>query len=145
MNSTQLNSTQWLSHWGNPTLLSLYSNVYYCVKLNGVISDQFSSNVGVKQGCGLSPLLFSIFINKLPEIYDQSCDPVRLGSLDLNSLLWADDLVILSTSETYTNYAVKQQELRLISIVVTINYQTHLNCRGSNYSQLVPNLLHSEN
>ena len=44
----------------------------------------------------LSPsLLFNILINKLPELYDQSCDPVTLGSL---ALLWANDLVILSTS-----------------------------------------------
>ena len=43
--------------------------------------------------------LFNLFINKLPEIFDKSCDPVKLGSLDVNSLLWADDLVILSSSE----------------------------------------------
>ena len=59
-----------------------------------------TTTIGVKQGCGLSPLLFNIFINKLPEIFDPTCDPVKIGSSDLNCLLWADDLVILSTSGT---------------------------------------------
>ena len=57
------------------------------------------TTIRVKQGCGLSPLLFNLFINKLPDIFDKSCDPVKLGNLDVNSLLWADDLVILSSSE----------------------------------------------
>ena len=77
---------------------SLYSNVYYCVKLNGVISDQFSSNVGVKQGCVLSPLLFNLFLSDLPSIFDASCDPVGLLNSNLSCLMFADDLVILSES-----------------------------------------------
>jgi hypothetical protein len=39
-----------------------------------------------------------LFINKLPEIFDKTCDPVKLGEEDLSSLLWADDLVLLSSS-----------------------------------------------
>ena len=57
------------------TLKSMYSNVMVCVKLfnqntfcqqeqcpNAHITEYFQSMSGVKQGCTLSPLLFSIFI-----------------------------------------------------------------------------------
>ena len=70
------------------------------VRLSGGLLQPILTTIGVKQGCGLSPLLFILFINKLPKIFDKSCDPVKLGSLEVNSLLWADDLVILSSSET---------------------------------------------
>jgi hypothetical protein len=43
--------------------------------------------------------LFNIFINDLPCIFDDTCNPVSLSSYHLNSLLYADDLVILSESE----------------------------------------------
>ena len=79
-------------------LQSMYDRHEVHVRLSEGLSQPILTTIGVKQGCGLSPLLFNIFINKLPEIYDQSCDPVKLGSSDLNCLLWADDLVILSTS-----------------------------------------------
>jgi hypothetical protein len=56
------------------------------------------TTIGLKQGCGISPLLFNLFINKLPDIFDETCDPVKLGNDDLSSLLWADALVILSST-----------------------------------------------
>ena len=50
--------------------------------------------------CNLSPTLFNLFINDLPDIFNtQSCDPVLLGDTRLSCLLYADDLVILSESE----------------------------------------------
>jgi hypothetical protein len=43
------------------------------------ITDSFNSNVGVRQGDNLSPNLFKLFINDLPEIFDQTCNPVILN------------------------------------------------------------------
>ena len=68
------------------------------VKIDGNISKHFLPQVGVKQGCVLSPLPFNMFISDLPDIFDDTCDPATVNSLSTNSLLLADDLVILSES-----------------------------------------------
>ncbi len=44
-------------------LKSLYSDVSCAVRVNGSTTDWFSVGSGVKQGCLLSPSLFSIYIN----------------------------------------------------------------------------------
>ena len=44
---------------------ALYSNVECCVRLNGFRSDWFPVSCGVKQGCNMSPTLFSLFVNDL--------------------------------------------------------------------------------
>ena len=77
----------------------MYNRHKVHVRLSEGLLQPILTTIGVKQGCGLSPLLFNLFINKLPEIFDKSCDPVKVGNLEVNSLLWADDLVILSSSE----------------------------------------------
>ena len=81
-------------------LQSLYDRHEVHVRLSEGLLQPILTTIGVKQGCGLSPLLFNLFINKLPEIFDRSCDPVSLGNIEINSLLWADDLVLLSSSNT---------------------------------------------
>jgi hypothetical protein len=44
-------------------------------------------------------MLFNIFTNDLPDIFDHSkTDPVQLDTKKLNCLLYADDLVLLSES-----------------------------------------------
>ena len=48
-------------------LLNLYDKAESAVMVNGILSRWFESGVGVRQGCVLSPLLFSIFINPLIE------------------------------------------------------------------------------
>ena len=79
-------------------LQSLYNNHEVHVRVSEGLLQPILTTIGVKQGCGLSPLLFNLFINKIPEIFDNTCDPVKLGNLEMNSLLWADDLVLVSSS-----------------------------------------------
>ena len=53
------------------------------------------------QGCILSPLLFNLYINGLPYSFeDILSDPFVLpNGIKLSSLLYADDLIILSRSK----------------------------------------------
>ena len=46
---------------------SIYNDVQYCVRLNGIDTNWFRVTNGLKQGCMLSPLLFNMFINNLVE------------------------------------------------------------------------------
>ena len=83
----------------------MYQKTELCVKTDrSNVTDSFSSNIGVRQGDNLNPNLLKLFINDLPEIFDQTCNPATLNSLKLNCLLYADDIVLLSeTAEGLQN------------------------------------------
>ena len=54
---------------------------------------------GLKQGCGLSPALFSIYINDLAaEINALHCG-IKFDNNEVSILLYADDVVLISESE----------------------------------------------
>ena len=55
-----------------------------------------SQQTGIRQGDGLSPLLFCLFVDDLNMIFDQACAPCKIGDLYINHLLYADDLVLIS-------------------------------------------------
>ena len=78
----------------------MYKKVVYSVKCGSGCTDKFSSSIGVKQGGVLSPLLFNLYLSDLPKIFDSSCNPVQLADLQINCLMYADDLVLLSLSST---------------------------------------------
>jgi len=80
-------------------LKTAYTNPKFCVKTDCGLSKYFISYTGVKQGCVLSPLLSNLFQNDLHNMFNSSCDPVMLNSEELNSLSWADDLVLFSRSK----------------------------------------------
>ena len=50
------------------------------------------------QGNVLSPCLFNIFIDDIKEIFDESCDPVKILGPSLSHLLYADDLILIAQS-----------------------------------------------
>ena len=77
---------------------SLYDNHEVYVRVSDGLLQPILTTIGLKQGCGLSPLLFNLFIDDITKIFDQTCDPVSLGGQDLSCMLWADDLVLLSSS-----------------------------------------------
>ena len=65
------------------------------------MTSYFRYQRGFRQGCILSPLLFNIYLNELPTLLTSpKSDPLILpDGTQLNSLLYADDLVILSKSK----------------------------------------------
>ena len=77
-------------------LKSLYSNVKCTVRLNGVHSDWFKVQTGLKQGCILSPLLFNAFVNDLiQEIHRLHVGIPYTDDELISILLYADDIVIV--------------------------------------------------
>ena len=79
----------------------MYDITKVSVHLSRGITKFFPSNVGLKQGCNMSPILFSLFINDINEIFDvRFCRPVTLGNIKLNNLLYADDLILISETRT---------------------------------------------
>jgi exonuclease III len=88
-----------------------YEDSFYSVKTMHGNTAYFNSKNGVKQGCNLSPTLSNIYQNDLHEIFDSNCSPVAINGFSLNSLSWADDLVLFSQSmEGLQNCMNKLQE-----------------------------------
>ena len=81
------------------TIKSMYSSTSAKVKLNEGTTETFYPNVGIRQGDCLSPLLFNLFIDDIKE-YIHDCDPVEVGDARLSHLLFADDLLLLSETES---------------------------------------------
>ena len=76
---------------------NLYREVGSCVRLGKENTDWFSLEVGLRQGCILSPILFSIFIDELAKEV-KKVGGARYGEVVLSLLLFADDIVLVAES-----------------------------------------------
>ena len=88
----------------------MYNGDQVCVKVGTKLTDSFTSNQGVKQGCILSPLLFNIFLSDLGvRLEKPESQPVEISPGEaLGCLIWADDLLILSQTEKGLNNMLKE-------------------------------------
>jgi hypothetical protein len=80
---------------------AMYNSLTSCIRLNGEYSHFFNCPVGVRQGCVLSPTLFSLFINQLANyINENGVHGVQFlpNYLELFILLFADDVALISTT-----------------------------------------------
>ena len=78
---------------------SFYCRLEVCVRVNGKQSKPFHVGVGLRQGCVLSPLLFIVYMNWIDKC-SQADECATIGNCKISRLLFADDLVLLSSTES---------------------------------------------
>jgi len=78
---------------------NMYSEANARLKSNSNMSQPFSITNGVLQGEILSPLLFSLCLNDLPNLLNNSEIPaITISDTPIHCLLYADDIVVLADS-----------------------------------------------
>lgn len=77
---------------------SLYRRTQSCILLGKEKTDKFNINVGVRQGCVLSPALFSIYINRLAKELIAKGIGVLIGHRKVGILLYAYDIVLITNN-----------------------------------------------
>ena len=77
-------------------LKSIYADVKLCVKSSEGLSEMISCPVGVKQGCIISPILFTLFLNDLKDEIAIGSHGIDIETIKLFVLLFADDLVLFA-------------------------------------------------
>jgi hypothetical protein len=83
-------------------LQGMYNNDKACLRTANGLTRPFSCTIGVKQGCPLSPNLFGLFLDGLEGQLKEvpGADAPSLAGLVVPLLLYADDLVLISTSQS---------------------------------------------
>ena len=84
------------------TLRDLYKKTTFRVKLNGKVSDPINQKTGVNQGGNASPIIFREYLADLKNYLDEQSGvcmaDAEISEMILLHLLWADDLVLISST-----------------------------------------------
>ena len=69
-----------------------------CVRVNSTTMKPFRVSVELWRGCSLSPLLFLIYMDRIVK-NSESCGGVKIGECTVQRLLFADDLMLLDSTQ----------------------------------------------
>merc|ERR1712228_881650 len=107
---------------------NFYRKTWTKIRINGKLTEEFETNKGVKQGGVLSPIRFSIYINKLIEELKATKLGIDIGGEKVNALFYADDIILITE---------KREELQKLMNVVT-EYSRKWRCQiNRSKSQIV--------
>ena len=105
-------------------IYSMYQDTRCRIKFQNGLSQFFPSTCGVKQGDVLSPILFNLFINGLSDDLDNShTNPLMVGDVTISSLMYADDIILLSETQEGLQKALDVLNCFCISWKLSINKQ----------------------
>ncbi len=90
-------------------LKNMYISNISAVKINGEHTEYFDCSLGVHQGNGFSPTLFNILVNDLQTLFNsEDSNPAIYGNITIGCLIYADDLVILTESESHMRWSLNK-------------------------------------
>jgi hypothetical protein len=79
--------------------IRMYENIIAKFKNIKGWSKEINCNIGVKQGCPLSPTFFGIYIDKLEDCLEKAgCVGPTVTAIVINLLLYADDIILMARS-----------------------------------------------
>lgn len=81
-------------------LIAYYNDAWMLVQKDNEVGGIFRTTVGVRQGGVISPKLFSMYLNDLIEEIEATDCVTEIGSIKINVLLYADDIVLLSHTKS---------------------------------------------
>lgn len=90
--------------WSMQAVQALYADVPMCVKLSSGYTRCFSSLMGVKQGCPLSPTLFGLYLDDFQQGLEAAVGveaaalPAWESGVRVPVLFYADDQALIATS-----------------------------------------------
>jgi len=87
---------------------SMYDRTSARIYIDGKASEPFDTDVGVRQGCVLSPLLFALFLN---DLHGSLTEAVNIKGKIIRVLMYADDIVIAAESAGQLQIMMKELEL----------------------------------
>jgi hypothetical protein len=109
-------------------IYNLYKTNLSSVKIEDKLSEWREINTGVRQGCGLSPVLFIIYMNAIIKDFRQK----RHGyiainrNLQLDAMIFADDLVLLGASEDDLQHSL--YNFKLVAEKYSMEISTEKSC-----------------
>ena len=119
-----------------------YSKLFSFIKWGNGLSILFHITVGVRQGGTLSPSFFAIFVDSILNKLEKSMLGCHISGICLNSLMYADDLVLLSVSICDLQSLVNMflHELDTIDMIVNCRKSACLRI-GNRHSVHVQNII----
>ena len=80
------------------TVQKMYEGDYITTKLNGVTCRPVYLGRGLRQGCSLSPALFSIYVREMSKDLSRSGLGVQMLRMNFSCIFFADDIALLSST-----------------------------------------------
>ena len=108
------------------TIKCIYRNTKIRIKFNDGISELIHINKGVRQECGLSPVLFNIYINKITQEFKTVIKKgIQLNNRKLvKAILYADDQILMATTCTEDGHKQNTETITTISTKRTKGHRT---------------------
>jgi len=97
-------------------IMSRITNISFVVLINGVASQLFSNQNGLRQGCPLSPLLFLLAVEGLIQLIHQDIREGTLGGIEVapnicdTHIVFVDDILLFNR--------VNKGEIRILKIIL---------------------------
>ena len=89
----------------------MYTNMMNMIRINGELSPEFCSELGLKQGDNLSPTCFGQFIDDLIVHLNKTHVGIDIGNQKVCCLAYADDIVIMAENESDMQLLLNQLHL----------------------------------